>query len=83
MSSPPHQTEAHLLALAPHTGDHLVLTCFSADDGLFTALLRPARAAKPGVAIVTSYNDMLSAHQPYATYPETLKAAVRAAGDPG
>ncbi|SDR14798.1 phosphogluconate dehydratase [Thermostaphylospora chromogena] len=37
-------------------------------------------AAKPGVAIVTSYNDMLSAHQPYATYPETLKAAVRAAG---
>ncbi|WP_084958600.1 phosphogluconate dehydratase [Thermoactinospora rubra] len=36
--------------------------------------------AKPGVAIVTSYNDMLSAHQPYETYPPELKAAVRRAG---
>ncbi|GGT35821.1 phosphogluconate dehydratase [Nonomuraea spiralis] len=37
-------------------------------------------SAKPGVAIVTSYNDMLSAHQPYETYPPELKAAVRRAG---
>ncbi|MDF5753890.1 phosphogluconate dehydratase [Spongiactinospora sp. TRM90649] len=37
-------------------------------------------SVKPGVAIVTSYNDMLSAHQPYETYPGELKAAVRAAG---
>ncbi|WP_093172076.1 phosphogluconate dehydratase [Sinosporangium album] len=37
-------------------------------------------AAKPGVAIVTSYNDMLSAHQPYETYPAVLKAAAREAG---
>ncbi|MFI0422783.1 phosphogluconate dehydratase [Spongiactinospora sp. 9N601] len=37
-------------------------------------------SVKPGVAIVTSYNDMLSAHQPYETYPAELKAAVRAAG---
>ncbi|NRQ39555.1 phosphogluconate dehydratase [Nonomuraea sp. NN258] len=37
-------------------------------------------SAKPGVAIVTSYNDMLSAHQPYETYPAELKAAVRRAG---
>ncbi len=36
--------------------------------------------AKPGVAIVTSYNDMLSAHQPYETYPPELKRAVREAG---
>ncbi|GAA0409467.1 phosphogluconate dehydratase [Acrocarpospora corrugata] len=35
---------------------------------------------RPGVAIVTSYNDMLSAHQPYETYPQELKRAVRAAG---
>ena len=48
MSSPLHQVEAHLLSLAPHTGDHLVLTCFSREDGLLTALLRPARAAKSG-----------------------------------
>jgi len=37
-------------------------------------------AVRPGVAIVTSYNDMLSAHQPYETYPQALKAAVREAG---
>jgi len=32
------------------------------------------------VAIVSSYNDMLSAHQPYATYPDVIKAAVREMG---
>ncbi len=36
---------------------------------------------KPNLAIVTSYNDMLSAHQPYVDYPPVLKqAAVRAGG---
>ena len=34
----------------------------------------------PNIGIVTAYNDMLSAHQPYGTYPEMLKAHVRAAG---
>ncbi|MFO7253543.1 MAG: dihydroxy-acid dehydratase, partial [Actinomycetes bacterium] len=37
-------------------------------------------ATRPGVAIVTAYNDMLSAHQPYETYPRALKEAVREAG---
>ena len=32
------------------------------------------------IGIVTSYNDMLSAHQPYATYPEKIKAHVRELG---
>lgn len=32
------------------------------------------------VAIVTAYNDMLSAHQPFETYPGRVKAAARAAG---
>jgi len=32
------------------------------------------------LAIVTAYNDMLSAHQPYARYPELIKRAARAAG---
>ena len=32
------------------------------------------------MAIVTSYNDMLSAHQPYATYPDQLKQAMREIG---
>jgi phosphogluconate dehydratase len=32
------------------------------------------------IAIVTSYNDMLSAHQPYQAYPDIIKAAVKEAG---
>ena len=34
----------------------------------------------PNLAIVTAYNDMLSAHQPYETYPEIIKRAARAVG---
>jgi len=32
------------------------------------------------IAIVTAYNDMLSAHQPYALYPDMIKAALRQMG---
>lgn len=32
------------------------------------------------VAIVTAYNDMLSAHQPYERFPEMIRATARAAG---
>jgi phosphogluconate dehydratase len=35
---------------------------------------------KPNVAIVSSYNDMLSAHQPFQDYPAWIKDSVRAAG---
>lgn len=35
------------------------------------------------IAIVSSYNDMLSAHQPYETYPEQLKQALREIGSVG
>ncbi len=35
---------------------------------------------KPNLAILTSYNDMLSAHQPFETYPRQLKKAVIRAG---
>ena len=35
---------------------------------------------KPNIAIVTAYNDMLSAHQPYGRFPDIIKAAVRGAG---
>jgi phosphogluconate dehydratase len=34
----------------------------------------------PSVAIVSSYNDMLSAHQPFEHFPKIIKEAVRAAG---
>jgi phosphogluconate dehydratase len=38
---------------------------------------------KPNVAIVSAYNDMLSAHQPFEAYPAILKAALRDAGGIG
>lgn len=34
----------------------------------------------PNLAIVTAYNDMLSAHQPYARFPDLIKEAARDAG---
>ena len=34
----------------------------------------------PNLGIITSYNDMLSAHQPYETYPQLIKEAAREAG---
>lgn len=34
----------------------------------------------PSVAIVSAYNDMLSAHQPFERFPPIIKEAVRAAG---
>ncbi|MGH8171278.1 MAG: phosphogluconate dehydratase [Steroidobacteraceae bacterium] len=34
----------------------------------------------PNLAIVTAYNDMLSAHQPYERFPGLLRAAARDAG---
>ncbi|MEV6900089.1 phosphogluconate dehydratase [Amycolatopsis sp. NPDC051372] len=51
---------------------------FAAMDGVDKAALRELRA--PGVAIVSSYNDLLSAHQPMQEYPAWLKKSVRAAG---
>jgi phosphogluconate dehydratase len=34
----------------------------------------------PAIGIVTSYNDMLSAHAPYEHYPEIIRKAAREAG---
>jgi phosphogluconate dehydratase len=36
--------------------------------------------AGPNLGIVTAYNDMLSAHQPYGRYPEQMKIFAREAG---
>jgi phosphogluconate dehydratase len=37
-------------------------------------------ARQPNIGIVTAYNDMLSAHQPYETYPQRIREAARRAG---
>lgn len=35
---------------------------------------------KANIAIVSAYNDLLSAHQPYLTYPELIKKAITQGG---
>ncbi|MCG8503553.1 MAG: phosphogluconate dehydratase [Sphingomonadales bacterium] len=65
----------------PHRGD---LSCGNLAHGFAAApaqdklLLRQGRRANIG--IVTSYNDMLSAHQPFETFPAVIKEAARKAG---
>ena len=39
-----------------------------------------ARGGAMNIGIVTAYNDMLSAHQPYGRYPEQMKLWAREAG---
>ncbi len=34
----------------------------------------------PNIAIITAYNDMVSAHEPYGAYPDVLKKAAAEAG---
>ena len=48
---------------------------FEPDDKL---VLREAR--QPNIGIVSSYNDMLSAHQPFERFPQLIKRAAREAG---
>jgi phosphogluconate dehydratase len=51
---------------------------FAASDTRDKNALR--RMVKPNIAIVSSYNDMLSAHKPFESYPTRLKQAVLEAG---
>ncbi len=60
------------------------LSCGNLAHG-FAACTPAEKAALAGnktlnLGIVTSYNDMLSAHQPYQFYPEIIKDAARAIG---
>jgi phosphogluconate dehydratase len=51
---------------------------FAACGGSDLLAIRGMR--KPNIAIVSSYNDMLSAHQPFEQYPSWIKEAARKAG---
>src|SRR4051795_9189585 len=53
---------------------HAVAACGTGDRAALTS------DEAVGVAVVTSYNDMLSAHQPYETYPRQIKAAAARVG---
>jgi phosphogluconate dehydratase len=65
----------------PHRG---VLSCGNLAHG-FAACSKQDKAdltalTKANIGIISSYNDMLSAHQPYETYPEKIKKAVAEVG---
>lgn len=60
------------------------LACANLAHG-FAAAEEPVKSGlrsgrKPNVAIVSSYNDMLSAHQPFRDVPEVLKKSIIRAG---
>lgn len=43
-------------------------------------VLGTAAEPKPNIGIITAYNDMLSAHQPFEGFPAMIRSAARAAG---
>jgi phosphogluconate dehydratase len=53
---------------------HVTAACPAHDKGALTA-----RSAG-NIGIVTAYNDMLSAHQPFERFPDIIKQAAREAG---
>ena len=53
---------------------HGVAACGSADKSVIKMM------DSANIGIVTAYNDMLSAHAPYAGYPEQIKNALNAIG---
>ncbi len=53
---------------------HAMAACSEQDKGLL------AIGRTKNIGIVTAFNDMLSAHQPYETYPDVLKAQAKTLG---
>lgn len=79
--------EAYLSRIATassHTANRSVLSCGNLAHGF--AVCSPSEKLAlgadkvPNLGIITSYNDMLSAHQPFETYPALIKEAAREAG---
>ncbi|UAA40763.1 phosphogluconate dehydratase [Paraneptunicella aestuarii] len=71
----------HARRKGPHRG---VLSCGNLAHG-FAACSKEDKTSltnmvKANIGIVSSYNDMLSAHQPYETYPQQIKEAVASVG---
>jgi len=64
-------------------GNRSFLGCSNLAHGFAGAEQDQARIAftpAPNLGIVTAYNDMLSAHQPYGRYPEAMKLYAREVG---
>jgi phosphogluconate dehydratase len=70
---------------AQRSGPHRAkLSCGNLAHGFAACSTHEKRALaareRPNIAIVSAYNDMLSAHQPFETYPAAIKQAAWAAG---
>ncbi|HCY64538.1 MAG TPA: phosphogluconate dehydratase [Oxalobacteraceae bacterium] len=84
-SQPYRRAYLHRLDTALHQGvQRGTLSCTNLAHG-FAAFpandkLKLKQLKVPSVAIVSAYNDMLSAHQPYERFPPVIKEAVREAG---
>ena len=79
--------EAYLARIAEaggRTANRAVLSCGNLAHGF--AVCSPSEKVAlggervPNLGIITSYNDMLSAHQPFETFPALIKEAAREAG---
>jgi len=69
---------------AGQSANRAVLSCGNLAHG-FAACAPGEKAALggdkvPNLGIITSYNDMLSAHQPFETFPQLIKQAAQEAG---
>ena len=83
-SRPTRSAYLEFIARERETGvDRPVLSCGNLAHG-FAAAGEDKRAIRDGkginIGIVTAYNDMLSAHQPYGRYPDQIKLFAREAG---
>jgi phosphogluconate dehydratase len=83
-SRPTRSAYLDFIARERETGvDRPVLSCGNLAHG-FAAAGEDKRAIRDGkgmnIGIVTAYNDMLSAHQPYGRYPDQIKLFAREAG---
>jgi len=75
---------ARLDDAANKSANRAILGCGNLAHG-FAACAPSEKAAlagdrAPNLGIITAYNDMLSAHQPYETYPALIKEAAREVG---
>lgn len=79
--------EKYLSALGNHISDRPKRVRFSPANQAHTYASCPALDKAeliggkwPNIGIISAYNDMLSAHQPFKDYPDLIKNAVRKSG---
>ncbi|MBW3097337.1 phosphogluconate dehydratase [Pseudohoeflea coraliihabitans] len=84
-SKPSREVYLDRVRAAVEKGPHRsVLSCGNLAHGFAACGVsdkaRLAGDAVPNIGIITAYNDMLSAHQPFETYPAIIREEARAAG---